>query len=167
MADAPRKVGTAGLFANEIRAAATRHETTGQMFDRIRERAEVLGVSLPRDIVTGAARIRSGFTKMTYGSEAIARASDTDALHAGMIGRQAYGRGALGPADVPTWMVDFQLDVDHGSGSSAEWHHLRYVGSLPATVGALQEDIANYSDLLSMSYNVAVGELGSIMIGET
>jgi hypothetical protein len=167
VADEPRPVAKSSVFYGTILAASRLHYNTAQTFDLLRQEAERLGVRFGPTIATDVSRIRSGTTRLAAGSELIARSTPDQAITSRMIGRMPYGKTALGPGEVPTWMVDFELNVTRGDSTDTEWHHLRYVGSLPATVGALQEDIAAYSDLLADSYTVSVGELGDILIGTT
>lgn len=165
MADRLPPASRSEVFWAKIIAASREHVGTAELWRRLNTEAERLGVSYPRGIVQDVNRMRSLASRLAYGSEALSRALPTDAITSKMLGKSLYGRGELGPGQIPAWDVRFQVAVTNGDGTSTGWYRLRYTGTLPATVGSLMDDLDAYTEILGGEYGATVGEVSSVTIG--
>jgi hypothetical protein len=165
MADGGPPQAKATAFWGSILLAARVHATTAEVWQAIREASASSGVALPGDMFAQVNRMRSLATTLRNSGEAIAGAAGSDALTSSMIGTQLYARSALERSLSPAYHVRFELSTTTDAGSSTGWYTLEYSGSLPATVGELQQQVLDYANGLADSYGSAVGDLGTLEIG--
>jgi hypothetical protein len=166
MADNPRRIANPGEFAGVILEAARIHADTNMLWRMIGAEADRIGVRYGADMFGAVTRMRSGSTAMAYGSERLSVADRNTALDRSFIGRQPYAALTRNPGAVPVYDVRFELTTTQGMETSTSWKRLRYTGQLPATVGALMEDIEALTVVLGDRYAVSTGDIGTILIGE-
>lgn len=166
MADRSGPVAKPEAFWGSILLSARLHATTAEVWQAIKQYGEQAGVALPPDMFAQVNRMRGLATTLRNSGERLATASPSDALTSRMIGQQVYARNAIERSLAPAYHVRFELTTTTDQGSSTGWYTLEYEGNLPATVGELRYEVAQYAESLSGTYGTAVGELGTIELGE-
>ena len=109
--------------------------------------------------------MRSIAADIRVSSERLARAEEADPLLAEFIGRQIYSRGAENPQAGQDYHVRFTVPKTVGGETTMETYTMLYQGALPATVGELRADLADYASFLAEDYGVALGDVDNIEIG--
>lgn len=149
-----------------IQAGAREHDTTAQIWERIRNYADERSLAIPSNMFTEVNRMRSIATGLTVSSERLMRAADSDAITNAMVGQQIYTRGAEElNALAQLYHVRFELNTISQGEQTSGWYTLDYGGSLPATVGDLEADIEAYGQGLTDAYGVTFVGVGRIEIG--
>lgn len=166
MADPARREVKPAAWWGTILAAARERATTAQVWQAIREYATDAGLPLPADLFSQVNRMRALASGLRNSSEALNRASPADAITGAMIGQQLYARTATERALAPLYHVRFEMVSSTAGQVSRDWYTLEYSGTLPGTVGQLQDDVLEYALGLSSGYGVEFHGLGAVEIGE-
>ena len=164
--DEPRPTVKAEYFFGAIQAGAREHETTAQIWDRIRSLAEQEQISIPGDMFSQVNHMRSVASGLTNASEAFGAAPDNAALEGSMIGTQLYQRSSADLLEIAAkYHVRFQMTTVSALGSSTGWYTFDYGGTLPSTKGELLADVEAYGQGLTEGYSVEFDSIGDIEIG--
>lgn len=166
MADPEQPTAKPAAWWGTILAAARERASTAEVWRAIRDYSDQAGLAIPSNLFAEVNRMRSMAAGLRASSARLDRASPSDAITAGMIGRQLYQRSPMERELAPLYHVRFQMVSTAGGTTSRDWYTLEYSGQLPSTVGALMDDVLDYALGLSSGYGVEFHELGSIEIGE-
>lgn len=149
-----------------IQAGARGHETTAQIWDRIRGYAADNNYSIPSDMFSQVNRMRGIASDLAYSSERLMAADRGDVIGPEFVGQQIYQRGAAELNDIAAmYHIRFELVTNTAGVESTDWRNFEYPGSLPASVGDLYDEIESYGQGLSDAYGTEFVGIGNIEIG--
>lgn len=159
MANQAGLTGAQAALFGTILAAARNHATTAEIWGAIRSEADRYGVSLPTGMFGAVNTMRSLATRTIVASERLSAAGPNDAIEGGMIGQAVYSRSQVGRALVPEWHAYVQTTSIVQGEQVQGWTFMPYTGTLPATVGELNDDALSAAVAQSEKYT---GELLSV-----
>lgn len=149
-----------------VQAAVEEGATTAQMFERIRARADELGVSLPPGGAVAYNTIRSMAAELRNASARLGKAPDTAALTSRELAPLPYTGPATGPAAPRMFHVRVNYAGIKNGEPISDYVTLEYPGGLPPTVGQLREEAAIITEDLVNAYGSALTAISSIQVGE-
>lgn len=166
MPDPGRKYTDPMAWWGTISASAKAHETTAEMFGRIKAEAERNGWTLPPGGAIAFNELRSMAAGLGYSAERLAGARDTDAILGSHLAPLPYGGKPGGPLGPRTFDVRVNYTAIRSGQPESSYVTLRYTGGLPSTVGELRLEAADIATSLVDSYGAELTEVGDIEIGE-
>lgn len=138
----PQKLALARYWP-QIYGSAAGHVTTADMFDRITQRAEDLG--LP-SVGVGAqviSTLRSFASRMVASAERLNASDPSLPINASMLAEPPWSRSTVEQSTMPVYNVGFLHTVQNDEGETLSvWQTMVFTGGLPSTVGELQEQVA-------------------------
>lgn len=149
-----------------ISEGARLHETTAELWDRIRAEAERTGLPIPSEGATFINAARSAFGSVTTAAENLARAPDTYAIEGRFLARAPYSPTPGGPPGVRRFDVRVPYQAVSNGQPVSDWVTLRYTGGLPGTVGELRADASIITRGLVEGYGAALVDIGDPEIVE-
>lgn len=165
MADDGPTIARPEAFWGSILASARQRATTAEVWNAIHAAAESSGLAIPSDMFSQVNRMRSLAVGLRRASDTLGGAASTDALTGDMIGRQIYARSGPEQSLAPLFHVRFEMKAIAEGVESTGWYTLQYSGSLPDTVGELEDDIDLYASNLAEGYGVSLVGTGAVEIG--
>lgn len=147
MADPDAAERKPGYWFGTVLAATRLHETTADVWDRIKAKAADDGVHLPPGMFSAVSSMRATAASLVYAQEKLAASRPGDAITAGMIGLAPYARSPDARADVSKYHVYVEWTPDSIQEGMPAYGVLSYTGSLPATV----DELYDAADLLAES----------------
>ena len=141
-------------YWNEISAAANDRATTADLWSRIRDQADQLGLSSPGVSVQGVNELRRLATSIERSGRALTKASETSGIEPGMIGEAPWSRALQDRGGIGIFQVRYKHSFIDSEGLQSEWRTSVFNNGLPATVGELRANIIEDANQLANKYKV-------------
>jgi len=158
-ADAMRWLGAISGFAHEGLSAS-------EAMQHLRDRIEADGGTLSFGGYQEAARLFGQMTAVRHASERFAAAPPSDAITWEHVGQLPYGQQPAMHGGPRTFDVRVFYSAMRSGQEVQDYVTLRYTGSLPPTVGELQQEALDVTSSLVEGYGASFGDITSIEIGE-
>lgn len=139
-----RLVGLAG----GLLSSASRAVTTSTFWNYVKSAAQAHGADLGGITIFDANVVRGQINAVFKARDALTAAQPTDAISAEMIAPFPGTLRAEGAPVVTEYQVRWPVTYIEDQVERTAWFTERYVGGLPSSVGALQQDLGNLSQLL-------------------
>lgn len=164
--DDERTTAKPAFFWGTIQAGAREHESTAQIWDRIRTAATENNLALPADMFSEVNRMRALASGLAYAGESLAKLSDGDVITSNQIGQQLYQRSSADLREIAAlYHVRFEMTTISALGPTTSWYTFDASDTLPATKGELIDDLSAYGQSLTDGYGVEFGGIGAVEIG--
>lgn len=167
MADPERNVTSAMAWWGVVRAAASEHLPTAELWDRIHAETQRQGWVEPPNLLRQINDIRAAATSLQYAKEHLSSLPPEATISRLDMAFLPYGRKEGQPVLVRQYDVRVAFTRDVAGQLRSDYLTLRYSqGQLPATVGELRDQAYQLVAAKVKGYGDAVAEFGDIEIGE-
>lgn len=157
-----------------IYASVAARETTAQLWQRIRSELGLppgtptgLGFQQVNRIRSEAAGLRNTSAVIERGLSQLGATGIDQAVSSRMITTASYARPAAERNLMPMWNITFQMQMTDEQGNpDIGWFTITKRGTLPGSVGDLQDMVNFDAEMMAGRYGKAFASAGSIQILE-
>lgn len=147
-----------------VMSAATQHLTTANLWSAIRDAAAQAGLPSPGVSASAISVIRGQAGKIVRATEQLAAAQPELQLTSAMISQAPWSRPLSEQNTVPMYQVRFEQVIATPEGQQTIWRTSMVQGELPATVGGVQDMVAQDASNMAAEYEVDMVGIGQISI---
>jgi len=148
-----------------IQSAAAQRLTTAALWQQIAAFEQAQGITRPAGLFVAVSAMRALAVTQRIASNLFGKAGEDAALTSAMISQDINARPLGDQALSPLYVVRFEANTLTDAGESTQWLSVMYQGTLPATKGALIDEITGAGIDLSTGYgSVFTGLTGNISI---
>ena len=152
------------MWYGTVEAAARDRATTADLWSRLRDHAESLGLSGPGLTIGQVNQLRGLASGVINAERNLGRAQPEYGIDSGMIAGAPWARDLAERDALPMFQVRFEHQVIVDGVPQSEWRTVMYRGQLPSSVGALQEDIEGDAQEMADNYGQEHVGVGTITI---
>jgi hypothetical protein len=143
-------------------STAAQRLTTAQIWADVKSAANSAGNNLAGVTIQDMNFLRSATNSLLNAASILSKAADDATIEAAMISRAPWASLQQGDSLVPEWSVRYAVNIEGPEGAFVQWMTDRYVGSLPATVGELRDQLGDAADV---NLEGGTGPAGSVSTG--
>lgn len=149
----------------QIEYAAARRMPTADLWATLRDAAAELGLDSPGVTVQQVNQVRSWATGIQAASRRLERLDPSYSISDGhLIAEAPWARSPGEREALPMYQVRYEHTVDGPNGPETNWRVSTFRGSLPRTLGDLQDAIEEDAENLADKYGGAHVGVGSLQI---
>lgn len=152
------------MFWGTIEGAARDRATTADLWSRLQDHADSLGLSGPGLTLADVNALRGRASEFINAERSLTRASDDYGIDASMIANAPWQRGIAERNALPMYQVRFEHQVIIDGVPQTKFRSVMFRGQLPATVGDLEDQIEGDAQEMADNYEEEHGGIGAISV---
>lgn len=165
----PNPLGVADkalFYWGDIESGTFAGESTADIWQRIRDRAESMGLDRPGISAQDVSKIRAAAGGVRSAATRLAGAPDEESTLGRYVGLAPWARPQEERNTIGRWQVRFEHQTFGDNGLESNWRTVMFKGQLPANIGDLRARISEDAQALADKYGVELAGVGSMNILE-